>query len=326
MTGEIVANTTKEFAQVYASIAADDSGGFAVVWQGNGGDDRKNVMFRHFDGTGTALSDEVVVNETTDQIQKTPSIAMTTSGDFVVTWSGNGDGDNDVLSASAGDNTIAWYENTDGRGTFGGKNVITANAADARSVYGCDLDGDGDIDVLSASAADDKIAWYENIDGRGAFVDQNVIADRADGAQSVFATDLDRDGDMDVLSTSAGDNTIAWYENTDGKGSFGGRRLISVRANGATSVNAIDLDRDGDADVLSVAAGDGKVTWHENRPLGDANGDGDFDTSDLVQVFAWGQYEDGITGNSGFAQGDWNGDGEFDSADLVAAFQAGNFE
>ena len=30
------------------------------------------------------------------------------------------------------------------------------------SVYAADPDGDGDLDVLSASYGDDKIAWYEN--------------------------------------------------------------------------------------------------------------------------------------------------------------------
>ena len=29
---------------------------------------------------------------------------------------------------------------------------------------------------------------------------------------SVFAADMDGDGDMDILSASANDNTIAWYE------------------------------------------------------------------------------------------------------------------
>ncbi len=32
-----------------------------------------------------------------------------------------------------------------------------------RSVYAIDLDGDGIVDVLSASSYDDKIAWYENL-------------------------------------------------------------------------------------------------------------------------------------------------------------------
>ena len=31
------------------------------------------------------------------------------------------------------------------------------------SVYAVDVDGDGDMDVLSASFEDDKIAWYENL-------------------------------------------------------------------------------------------------------------------------------------------------------------------
>ena len=38
-----------------------------------------------------------------------------------------------------------------------------------------------------------------------------VISASADGVQSVFAADLDGDGDNDVLSAAAGD--ISWYEN-----------------------------------------------------------------------------------------------------------------
>ena len=34
----------------------------------------------------------------------------------------------DVLSASYDDDKIAWYENTDGNGTFGAQQVITSSA------------------------------------------------------------------------------------------------------------------------------------------------------------------------------------------------------
>ena len=40
-----------------------------------------------------------------------------------------------------------------------------------------------------------------------------MITTAADYALSVFATDLDGDGDQDVLSASVNDNKIAWYEN-----------------------------------------------------------------------------------------------------------------
>jgi hypothetical protein len=123
----------------------------------------------------------------------------------------DGDGDMDVLSSSFGDNKIAWYEN-DGTGNFGSQIVISTAASGAYSVYATDMDGDGDMDVLSASWTDNKIAWYENTDGAGTFGAQNVISTVAMNAVSVYATDMDGDGDMDVVSASNRDDKIAWYE------------------------------------------------------------------------------------------------------------------
>ena len=170
----------------------------------------------------------------------------------------DGDGDMDVLSASFGDNKIAWYEN-DGNENFT-SHTITLNADGALSVYAVDVDGDGDIDVLSASQLDDKIAWYEN-DGNENFT-PHTITTGADGAWSVYAVDVDGDGDIDVLSASAIDNKIAWYEN-DGNENFTSRP-ITTSADGATSVFAIDVDGDGDIDVLSSSLNDDKIAWYES--------------------------------------------------------------
>ena len=79
-----------------------------------------------------------------------------------------------------------------------------------------DVDGDGDMDVLSASQNDDEIAWYENTDGAGSFGPQQVISNLANGASSVFAADVDGDGDMDVFSASFGDDEIVWHRRSMG--------------------------------------------------------------------------------------------------------------
>ncbi|MCA9215014.1 MAG: tandem-95 repeat protein [Planctomycetales bacterium] len=102
-----------------------------------------------------------------------------------------------------------------------------------------------------------------------------------------------------------------WYVATDGNG-----KTLELVTPAAT-----DLDRWSEASAWrpSVANGGspGTVLW---QIPGDANGDGKFDSEDLVLVFTAGEYEDGIAGNSTFEEGDWNGDGDFTSSDLVFAF------
>ena len=58
---------------------------------------------------------------------------------------------------------------------------------------------------------------------------------------------------------------------------------------------------------------------------GDSNLDGQFDFTDLELVTQSGEYDDAIPGNSTWSDGDWNGDGEFNSADLVYVFQLQGF-
>ncbi|MBN2103893.1 MFS transporter, partial [bacterium] len=176
----------------------------------------------------------------------------------------------------------------DGSGNFSEEKVITSQADGAASVYAADLDGDKDIDVLSASAEDDKIAWYVN-DGSGNFSEEKVITTNARDIQSVYATDLDSDDDkdMDIITVSAVEGIVAWYENAPLKkdknkskpgtfsekkvivtradgGIFSNQRLIMIQADGARTVYSADLDSDGDPDILKAAGAEGTVRWYEN--------------------------------------------------------------
>lgn len=97
--------------------------------------------------------------------------------------------------------------------------------------------------------------------------------------------------------------------------------------NGAIRQNSTEVQFDLNSDRLvnehdrDTWVWDIRKTWY-----GDANLDGKFDSSDLVAVFAAGEYEDDLIENSNWASGDWNGDAEFNSADLVVAFQDNGFE
>jgi len=172
------------------------------------------------------------------------------------------DGDIDVLSTSWDGRRVAWYEN-DGNQNFSAY-TITKTAGSASSVYAVDIDGDGDMDVLSASYRDGIIAWHEN-DGSQNF-SSHTITTSATRALSVYAIDVDGDGDVDVLSASWGGDSledlgkIAWYEN-DGYQNFSAH-TITTGGRHAYDVHAVDIDDDGDMDVLSSSSIG--LRWHEN--------------------------------------------------------------
>ncbi len=84
-----------------------------------------------------------------------------------------------------------------------------------------------------------------------------------------------------------------------------------------------DLNRDGlvDAEDRNTWVLDASGTF-----FGDANLDGEFNSSDLVNVLQTAEYEDEIALNSTWASGDWDGDLEFTTGDLVQALQSGGYE
>jgi hypothetical protein len=60
--------------------------------------------------------------------------------------------------------------------TFSSEQIISTLTDYPYSVTTADLDGDGDIDVLSASSNDDTIAWFENNTAPVCFLAGTLIA------------------------------------------------------------------------------------------------------------------------------------------------------
>ncbi len=280
-------------------------------------DDKKIAWFEHLDGQGSFGSQQTIA--ITGEMNVDLSIAdMDGDGDLDIlsaewlenriTWYENTDGqasfntshfintdhsysmlveaidldndnDLDILGVSTSDDKIAWYENTNGQGDFGMQNVLIAGTRSVGEIYTEDLDNDGDLEILFATTFGDKIAWLENLDNEGGLGNQKIITTYADNAEDVKVADIDNDGDMDVFSASRFDNKIAWYENLDGQGSFGPQQIISTTVGQAQFVTIVDIDNDGDVDIVteSNAINDHKILWFENL-----DGQGNFSTEHLV--------------------------------------------
>jgi len=179
----------------------------------------------------------------------------------------DGDGDLDVLGAADTANDITWWEN-DGTPSNGGWTEHTIDTAfnTARDVHAVDLDKDGDMDILGASAGADEVVWWEN-DGSESFTERTIDSDFL-SAYALYAIDMDDDGDIDVVGAANGNDVsydISWWEN-DGTPSDGGwtRNVIDSTFAKARAVYAIDVDGDGDIDVLGASYGDNDINWWEN--------------------------------------------------------------
>ena len=207
-----------------------------------------------------------------------------------------GDGDVDVLIASAlGSAEIAWFENDGGSPPGFTKHVIPTTDDDFFAVVAGDVDGDGDIDAVSVSVNDNRVAWYENDGGSPPGWTERFITSSAIFAWDVDIGDIDGDGDLDALSASLTDNKIAWYENDGASPPGWTEHPITTSLDSAHDVRAADLDDDGDLDVSG--RGNFYIEWYEN----DGGSPPSFAVHQIVQ-----------SGGTGFALFDLDEDGDVD--------------
>jgi len=187
------------------------------------------------------------------------------------------------------------------------------------------------INLLGVHFMDDDGLYYTFPDTVLLAGARGVIVKDMDAFQLRFGTGLNpigpfaggslgNGGDHVTLIDSLGtmihdfvyDDTDPWPERTDGAGS---------------SLQVIETEGDYNDPHnwwASIDVGGSPGAEGMPRSAGDANDDGQFDSSDMMLVLAAGKFETGQTAR--WEEGDWDGDGLFTFDDVLAALATGTFE
>ena len=230
----------------------------------------------------------------------------------------DGDGDLDLLVASLGElfpsdrriGSVVILEN-DGNQRFTSR-VAAEGIPRVADVRAGDLDGDGDLDLAVAAFGYDhgETLWLEN---RGGWDFEAHVLQRFSGAINAIVADLDGDDALEILTLVSQEWEEIW--------AFAGEPLRSRLLWGTTNpdygsswITLVDLDRDGDPDILhsngdafDYAPANSRpwhgVQWLENR------GDLEFEPHRIAD----------LSGASSPQAADLDGDGDLDVA-VVSAY------
>ena len=174
----------------------------------------------------------------------------------------DGDGDVDVVASDpSGPALQVFFQSTPG--VFGLEPPIYVDRAPS-SVTAADLNGDGYLDLVSASSTVGLTLFFQVRPGK--FEPERQLSVR--GARSVVAADIDGDGDMDLVSANGSRDTLAVFLQ-EGPGVFPDEPLPPIQlpaGSDPVAVVAADLDADGYVDLVSANEGSNNVSVFWQSP------------------------------------------------------------
>lgn len=245
---------SKGFIQGVSVVDIDNDGSLNVLLSWNGG----------VNGI-QALS---VPDEPTAVTWPMKQLSPTSQGEQIDTGDIDNDGDLDILLGTV------WLEQN---GTnWSAHNLYTPTDGEPDRVQLADMDGDGDLDsvVGYAHGTQTPLAWYEQPNTPTQPWQEHIISWPI-GPLSIDVVDYDGDGDVDVMMgehnlEEPDSSRLIFYENLSTDGTQWRPHQLSVGDEHHDGTQMVDMDNDGDLDVISIGWTHGRVLLYTNNDSGES--------------------------------------------------------
>ena len=186
------------------------------------------------------------------------------------------DGDVDIFFVgNAGGGDLQWLRNEGGRGW---QPFVYFSGAGNKS-HRCalvDVNRDGKLDAVVGHYREDPgyLAWYEQPPSPTSRWVEHVIAKppEVNGPMSLGVADIDRDGDFDIvvgehLLEKTETARLFIFENVDGAGMRWRKHLAHQGDEHHQGAHVVDIDCDGDLDIVSIGWTHPRVLLYENKSV-----------------------------------------------------------
>jgi hypothetical protein len=173
-----------------------------------------------------------------------------------------GDGDADVITADLPPGALSVFRQ-DPTGTLASPFALSHPAVTLlQTLVSLDVDGDGDMDLATADlhGPDDSLFLFLQTP-LGGFADALTTPGPAATNRGLYVADLDADGDTDFVTHPSNGGLLGLYRQELPGAFSAGRELPYPVTNDLLSTRPVDLDGDGEVDLVSASGDRLLIQW-----------------------------------------------------------------
>jgi hypothetical protein len=195
----------------------------------------------------------------------------------------NNDGWPDLIRFDQPGGICVWYQNPQNKKVRWQSHLILATAGNENPAF-ADVDGDGRMDIICNDITSKQVLWLQSPMAKNDTLWQrHIISNDATRGTDKYTHglgwgDINKDGHKDVIIKSG------WWQSPK---NVTDSNWVFHEANfGADCSNmfVLDVDKDGDQDIISSSAHDYGIWWYEQQK--DNNGNSSWITHTISQLFS----------------------------------------